>query len=119
MGGVWGTSKSKQYDAVRKYWIRGHKGTYNAFRTPEDSAVWHCSMNIKNHCGHGRRGVDKHVAEKLRLASFSKQVENGRMTHTVIVKYTITNVLTALLCSSAKMDFGFLRSINNASAVLV
>jgi len=86
MGGVWATKKSRNYDATRKYWIRGHKGSYNAFKTPEDSAVWYCSMNEKSHCKGGRSGVDKTEAEKLRLASFSKSIENGRMTHTVVVK---------------------------------
>lgn len=86
MGGAPDSKQSKQYDATRKYWIRGHKGTYNAFRTPEDSAVWYCANNLKDHCSGGRLAVDKQVAEKLRVAKFSKTKENGRMTHTVIVK---------------------------------
>lgn len=99
MGGTAGTAKSKQYDATRKYWIRGHKGTYNAFKTPEDSAVWHCSNDLKNHCSGGRQGVDKQVAEKLRLASFSKKVENGRMTHTVIVKSGVDSAVMLTMLS--------------------
>lgn len=93
MGGVWGTRKSKNYDATRKYWIRGHKGSYNAFKTPEDSAVWYCSMDMKKHCSGDRTGVDKTEAEKLRLASFSKSIENGRMTHTVVVKSGVDSAI--------------------------
>jgi len=89
----------KNYDVTRKYWIRGHKGTYNAFRTPEDSAIWHCSFGLKEHCDAGRRKIDKREAEKLRMASFTKSVENERMTHTVTVKAGVDSAVMLSMLS--------------------
>jgi hypothetical protein len=97
MGGPPASAEAQEYDRSRIYWIRGHKGTYNAFKKPEDSAVWYCAKGLKKSChshdtnwarDHGGKMPtrDDPEVEKLRVAFFTKTVEDGRMTHTVVCK---------------------------------
>lgn len=65
--------KEKGYVNTRLYWIRGHMGKYNVFKTPEDSAKWYRSHHKKD-------------VEDLRLAKITKKVEDGQMTHTLVCK---------------------------------